>query len=88
MFSAGLEYRKYSSRVLVLFTLQCRAEVADRVGDLFFLVPDQAIIFSAPLFDRKAAGERHPYRVAGLFENEHREGGDQVIEERFFGFRK
>src|SRR5665647_1794891 len=63
------------------FSLVSGAEIANGIEHLFFLVPYEAIIIPAPLFNRKTTGERHPHRVSRLVKYKHSECGYQVIEE-------
>jgi len=64
-----------------LFSLVRRAEVADGIEDLFFLVPDETIIIPAPLFNEKTTGKWHTHRMTRLIENKHGESCNQVIKE-------
>jgi len=64
-----------------LLVLLCGTEIAQSEEDLFLLVPDRAVIRPIPLLDRQATGERGADRMAGLFEDEHRETGKDVIEQ-------
>jgi hypothetical protein len=65
----------------VLFSLVSRAEIADGIEDLFFLVPDETIIIPAPLLNEKTTGKGHTHRMTRLIENKHGECCYQVIEE-------
>ena len=57
----------------IFFRLLRRAEVADRIKNFFFLVPDQAVIFIATLLNLKPTRERHPDGMAGFIQDKHRE---------------
>ena len=58
-----------------------RAEVADGIKNLFFLVPDETIIIPPPLFNEKTTGEWHTHGMTRLIEDKHGESCYQVIEE-------
>jgi hypothetical protein len=70
--------------LVVLFCLVSRAEIADGIENLFFLVPDKTIIIPAPPLNEKTTGKRHTHRVSRFIKDKHGECGYQVVEEAVF----
>jgi hypothetical protein len=64
-----------------IFGLAGRAEIADRIVHILFLVADQAIIVPPTLFNRKTTRERHTYGMSRFIKDEHSKRGYQVIEQ-------
>ena len=67
--------------LVVLFCLVSRAEIADGIENLFFLVTDKTIVIPSPLLNEKTTGKRHTHRVSRFIEDKHGESNYQVIEE-------
>jgi hypothetical protein len=69
----------------VLFGLVSRAEVADGIKNILFLIPDEAIIIPAPLLNGKTAGKWHTHWMTRLIEYKHGKCCYKVIEEAVHG---
>ena len=82
----GIGYiRKVSYFLSTGITLLCRTEVADRIGDLFFLVPDRTVKYQVPILDPEPSREGHADRMAGQIKDKHQECCHQEVKETLVG---